>query len=58
MQWTPQERAQVSEYYAQMGVRWMLDLSDYPKDMAKEIEADYDEHREDMSLGGRPFRYP
>jgi hypothetical protein len=56
--WTPEERAQVSEYYAQLGVRWMLDLSGVDDRMGNEIEKDYDEYREEMSIGGRPFKFP
>jgi len=54
MSWTPKERRQVTEYYAQLGVRWMLDLTKHT-DIASEIEKDYDEYREDMSIGGRPY---
>ena len=46
--WTPKERADVMSYYETNGIRYMLDLSDFPPDEAKEIEKDYDEARENQ----------
>ena len=57
MNWTEQQRADISTHYAQLGVRWMLDLTGVDDRMGNELQKDYDEYSEEMSLGGRPFRY-
>jgi hypothetical protein len=55
MSWTPEQRGVVASYYENMGWKWSLDLTDIDGEIAREIEKDYDEFREEMSLGGQRY---
>ena len=55
LRWTPKERAEISQYYENSGIKWMLDLDNVDDYLGNEIQKDYDEYREDMSLGGQRY---
>jgi len=55
MKWSPEERGQIAQYYANSGIKWMLDLSGVDDYIGNEIQKDYDEYREEMSLGGQIY---
>jgi len=53
--WTPQERAEIIRYYERLGIPWAIDLTGVDDYLGNEIQKDYDEYREDMSLGGKRY---
>jgi len=55
MAWTPKERSEIATHYENNNVKWMLDLSGVDDYLGNEIQKDYDEYREDMSLGGQRY---
>jgi len=51
--WTPQQRGEVTAFYESRGQAWAIDLT---RDRPRDIQADKDEYREEMSIGGKRYR--